>query len=513
MDYTRFQWREAKPGVWNRAIDEGEYAYVAFAKQHQATGRSFFHMTGHLSLVVQSLGFESQDLAVKNLDEALRKAWRALRYCHPAIAAQTKWDAASAAWVKEYDANSYEEWFKKSFVRVAEEQTGQEFTNSDPPAPNLPTLFVLTPPSAEGSSIRRDLIFRSPHDIIDGIGTLHLLNNLAKITSRFFVEGDAFEMPPSQLDPTRLSPPFRVAAAIPPKPSNIVQQRIAEATASTDEDSAEPVGIPYKKGAQLPGKHQRIELILSQDETKDIMAAGKRLMATPTHLFHAAIAIALRDIQKLNASDKPRKIQYVNYILRNERGICVPPFNDGALHPAGIYHSVSNQKLVVYMTTGGNSRDNAETEQKEAFLAAVNMMKQFYLAVRDDKEQYALVPHIWARGTPELPTPTAENWEEPPSIPIPPVPEIAAVSISSMGRIDNIMPANHGPIELHNPWVTGEELRNGLGTFLGTFRGQMSVSAAYNEAWHDREGVERFLKQLVAIVKNGLDLNDGEQRK
>lgn len=60
-----------------------------------------------------------------------------------------------------------------------------------------------------------------------------------------------------------------------------------------------------------------------------------------------------------------------------------------------------------------------------------------------------------------------------------------------------------------NSWVTGEELGTGIGVFLGTWQGQLQLSAAYNEAWHDREEVQGFLEGCCGIIWKELGLRDG----
>ena len=50
-------------------------------------------------------------------------------------------------------------------------------------------------------------------------------------------------------------------------------------------------------------------------------------------------------------------------------------------------------------------------------------------------------------------------------------------TMSSLSRLDDIVPHEHSPFKLDNPWVTGEELRNGLGTFLGTWKGGLTFSS------------------------------------
>jgi hypothetical protein len=519
MDYSGYHWRQVEPEgkhhVWQRDTDEVEHMYTALARQYRGTGRSFFHITGALSLKIPSSHFASLDDADRALKDALSRAWVSLRKKHPTIASQTKYDPARETWIKEYRSDM-RGWGEKTLVFVDGRQTGAEFANSDPPAPDLPTLFVLSPalPTDEGVWIRRDLILRSPHDIIDGIGTLYLLNNFAELASEALAKGDTFvvdNMNSQGEEEARLSPAYRIAADVPRDTSDLVMKRLKTPSyqakaASNLKNGAEPVGFPYTKGALLPGKHQRVEIVLSQEETASIISASKKLGATVTHVFHAAIAIVLRDMQE-KTTDAPRNVRYVNYILRNERASCKPPYNDGKLHPAGVYHSVSSQTLVVDMTIKPESEiSNVSEEKREAFLRALDIMRDHYQAVRDDKEHYALTPTIFARGIPRLPTPTSE----PENLPVPPPQELAAVSISSMGRIDTIMPPRHGSIELFSPWVTGEELKNGIGTFLGTFRGELAFSAAYNDAWNDKEKIVTFLEDCLTVVKTGLEVNNAK---
>ena len=69
-----------------------------------------------------------------------------------------------------------------------------------------------------------------------------------------------------------------------------------------------------------------------------------------------------------------------------------------------------------------------------------------------------------------------------------------------MGRTDGIVFPETGAFSTRDPWVTGEELGNGLGLFLGTSRGELCLSAAYNDAWHTEADVERYLKRCKDVV-------------
>lgn len=56
-----------------------------------------------------------------------------------------------------------------------------------------------------------------------------------------------------------------------------------------------------------------------------------------------------------------------------------------------------------------------------------------------------------------------------------------------MGVVDKIIQPCRSVFKLDDPWVTGEELGTGLGLFLGTFKGELSFSIAYNDARHNIE--------------------------
>lgn len=48
------------------------------------------------------------------------------------------------------------------------------------------------------------------------------------------------------------------------------------------------------------------------------------------------------------------------------------------------------------------------------------------------------------------------------------------------------------------------ELGTGLGLFLGTWKGVLTLTAAYNDAWHGKEEVVRLIDRCNVIVVQGL---------
>ncbi|ETS77699.1 hypothetical protein PFICI_09761 [Pestalotiopsis fici W106-1] len=504
--YDRYTWHQTSPEIWQRDVDEIELFYYSLAKRFEGSGRMFFAMTGHLSLSVELHG-QTSDVARQRIKAALKRGWQALRYEHPTIASQVSHNVTTGHAVKTYHlCNSSEKldlWLGETLVEIPGGQTGEEWANSDPPAPKLPTMFLLelTDNTSDFTTTRIDLVFRSPHEIVDGIGTLHMFNNFTKLVANAYKDGDAFKLP--SLDGTEtenLSPPFRVAARVPFELTDRQQKHLAEqnahkAAAGKDEGDIRVIGLHFdEQGPKVPGVHQRVALDFSQSETKFILTACKKLGATVTHAFHAAIALSVRDLQERTAH--AQKVRYVNYILRNERKSCDPPYNSPS-HAVSVYHSVSGRALTVDMVVPAATSTTGPADTAQEFHSAVNKIKAFYNEVRDDADHYVLCLPIWAAGMSELPQSTS-----PPPIPAPNAKP--TVSISSMGSVDNIIEQRHGDIAVHNPWVTGEELGTGLGLFLGTFEGKLCLSAAYNDAWHSKYEVLDFLQRCTYTVRAGL---------
>ncbi|KAH7014851.1 hypothetical protein EDB80DRAFT_706560 [Ilyonectria destructans] len=503
--YPNLVWRQTGRGLWQRGIDEIERFYATMAVLYEGSGRMFFGITGHVSLTVNVSPDESCDQTARRVDEALRKAWLALRHDHPTIAAQVTMDPGTQEWVKTYrefkDEADAQGWLQKTLIRVSTGQTGEEWANSDPPAPKLPTLFNIHIASTQQDVVRRDLVFRSPHDIIDGVGTLIMLQNLIAHASRAYTEGNAYHVPAFDgSEIANLSPSYRIAANVPPELTNDQRERMesiaiqkAEAASASD---VEMLDLPFRHGALVPGCHQRTALTLSKAQTSQLLALCRKAGATPTHAFHAAAAIVMRDVQ--DSPTEAKQVRYVNYILRNERASCVEPYST-TKHPVALYHSVSGGSLVVDMTLSAAGDVPDEKSRKEEFHTIVEAMKDFYHGVRNDKEHHALSPSMWASATPPLPP-------SPRPLAVPPPKAHPSVSISSMGRTDAIVFPKTGDFHVQNPWVTGEELGNGLGLFLGTFDGELCLSAAYNDAWHTKADIVEYLTRCQDVVLQGFGI-------
>lgn len=131
----------------------------------------FFAITGFVSISVDVRnGSTGQDV-----EDALRKAWLRLRYDCPTIATRVDFDKERGKYFKTYTSFDpdhldfhTESWLSDTFIPVTPNMHGLAWCNSDPLAPRVPTLFVITPPydnSSKKAAVHLDVILRSPHDI------------------------------------------------------------------------------------------------------------------------------------------------------------------------------------------------------------------------------------------------------------------------------------------------------------------------------------------------------------
>ncbi|TAQ84234.1 hypothetical protein B7494_g7432 [Chlorociboria aeruginascens] len=508
-DQTPFTWKETSPGRYEREVDELELLYTSLAKLYEGTGRTFFAISGYVEL---TLSFAAQDpvsSTEQRLETAFRKAWRSLRYEHPTLGSYVEHNESIKKCKKIYETFIENEpgknetaWLEATFRKIDNGKSGLEFCNDDPPVNKYPTLyFIVPPPNDEDVAeniLRRHIVFRSHHDIIDGIGTLILLNNLFIHASKAYALqvdypkvafGDEFK---------NLSPSFRIAAGVPEKSTREHNARMQQITAknTADKEHAEVIGIPFKLRTEIPARSQRVAITLTESETASVLKKCKDILVSVTQAFHSSVALAVRDLQQ--REDHERTGRYINYCLINLRSHCTPPYNSSR-HPASVYHSASGKRLVIDIIIPSKSSTLCPDNLKSEFSIIVQQVREFYLSVQSDPDHVSMVPLYFNDSTPQYPEQGCD---------VPPPNMLPSVSISSMGVIDKIIKPQHRDFQLSNPWVTGEELSTGVGIFLGTWIGELTLSAVYNEAYHEKEDIIGFLENVKRVVFLGLGVYD-----
>jgi len=514
-----FAWSEVSPGRWERDTDEIENFYLALDRQYAETGRHYFAIMGHISVSVEVPSSRRPEECEDRLELALQAAWVRLRFDHPTIASWVEYTGRQPRKVYEcggpYPSRKdyLKIWLDSTFRSISTDKTGLEWCNADPPVPKLPTLFLLKTPESLANGlkrqiVRRDLVLRAPHDIIDGIGTLLFFNNFLKHAAEAYSSSNNNPPPAWGSEHHNLSPSFRIAASLPNAISPQQLARIEDITASNAalRRDLPTLSIPFNAISPTPGKHQRASLTLPSDQTALILAACRARSLTVTQAYHTAIAMAVRDSHKPSQQPTPTLKRYINYSLINERRHCKHPYNTPS-HAAAVYHSTSGAHLALDLEVPGmlsSSSPRTPEDDKADFARLAPIVRDYYTSIRNDASHPPLVPHYFTLATPKDPRIKDSSPSNPP--PLPPPNETPSVSISSFGRMDDLISAKYGGVlEVGDPWVTGEELGTGLGVFLGTFGGELGLSAAFNEAFHTESEVRGFLERLQEIVTCVLD--------
>jgi hypothetical protein len=498
------RWHETFPGVFEREIDEAEQFYTSMAATWSGTGQTYFAITACIGF---SIPYSTQSTTTEfetRVEKAFRSAWMKLRHCHPTLAAPVEYDPATSKCKKVYKTprckHDVESWMEETFKVIKEVQSGPEFANQDPDVGRYATLYILSPVSPERQikerTMQRHIVFRSRHDIIDGIGTLILFNRLFRYAAAA-LGSDSGELEVVFGDEYyNLSPPFKIAASLPHSPSTEQEAKLKTIKAENENarETAEVLGIPLNLTTSMPRRSQRTAIWLSLPETTALLGRLKYAGTKPTEAFHTGIALAIRDLQE--RGEELREARYISYSLINLRRSCMPPYHS-PLHAASVYHSVSANSLVVDLTIPSNCSHSTITSSDE-FAFALKQVKDFYQNVKIDADYLSIVPSLFSAVTPPYPEKVCK---------VPPPNSTPSASLSSMGLVDRIVSPEHGPFRLDDPWVIGAEYSTGLGLFLGTWRGRMCLSAVHNEAFHGEKDVLKFLESVKTIVMGGLGLN------
>ncbi|KAL4964909.1 uncharacterized protein BDV14DRAFT_200450 [Aspergillus stella-maris] len=239
-----WDWRETTPGTYKRALDECETFYRACMRPESScypiTGCASFTYLEHLERSSSSESTKGRDAlnSASAIEEAFRKAWFSLRFEHPSLAswveaegegtqeagqlvrvysnitadAQTQSEELDLWLSKTFSVttidgpNGAEEWFKKNALGF--ENSSIYLIHQDEVSSNDTKEYD------KGAKMSK-IFLRCSYDITDGIGTLHLLQQLFDYAEKALEERDGFVMPTFGNEGACLSHCLRVAAGIP----------------------------------------------------------------------------------------------------------------------------------------------------------------------------------------------------------------------------------------------------------------------------------------------------------
>ena len=260
-------WIERKPGRFERPLDSMERFHKAYGAIGHSFDREHFSLTAAVQFQIEA---PSNEIAGR-----LKRAWKTMRYHHPAIAATVEGDT----YVYEVpDTKALGSWLEKTFIVEADTATTSSLQANFKPQV-LASLHYLPRTS--------EILFHSAHWRIDGIGTLQFLDSFFQaLASPIDVEfGDELSNLTISLDE--------------------IAQVSKEITPRTEQESVAllmgflanlpSIGLATTTG-QLPGATCRLEKELDARATSKIIASCRDLDLSVTAAIHAAVVSATQQM-------------------------------------------------------------------------------------------------------------------------------------------------------------------------------------------------------------------------
>ncbi|KHO00584.1 uncharacterized protein MAM_01362 [Metarhizium album ARSEF 1941] len=473
-----YSWKEEN-GSWQRNMGSMETFYLSLAAPE---GQPVHWMIGS-GVSIAYRGDDDVDVA-----EALKQAWRRVRHDLPSVGATV--DLVNQRLVVGPDDDvSVEAWLQSSF-RVHDGITADQLFSG------FKSRFSITLHFLRGTN---ELVMQAMHALLDGRGMLYLFDALFKRLSR---PGDAHAAGGARNRPN-LTRPLDEWLGLSQSPSrqNVEDAQVLFRRLVQDK----PVGLAGVDLGLTPARPAHKELCLSEKDTQRIVDACKSKGITVTTAWHAAVATAIQvrtcpcplppparcesnpaeEASTLITATARQKIQseegeagttYAQFTTIDLRRWFPAPF-DAEQHSVGSLQTAL--PFVVDLGEDSSFDSIAERLQRD--------YKKPFAFAHDDLG--CLVP-----GMAMYRRMLAGGHVPPSSTPY----------LSSMGVVDDFVSPRYGGWEIAEYWVSSTMLTADFQVYLWTWRGQMVLSACYNEAFYEAARVGDVLGAVRHEMEKGL---------
>ncbi|KAH7367712.1 hypothetical protein B0T11DRAFT_275861 [Plectosphaerella cucumerina] len=478
----------ARDADWERPLDAVEIFY----RRMTPKGAGCYPVTACASVNISS-DPETSDFCFKS-------AWTILRREYPPLGSRVSFDPANVTWMRRYsqlDTAAESAWLSSTFLVVENEEGPEHWFNNAPPAFELSSLFLVKP---RGEDANYTVFLRCPHDLTDGVGTLHLLNRFLLHAGAIHEHGQHYAstvlLPEDES--SALSPSLQVDAMFPSKPSLSLQDTFKGTISNNGAIYNHPglLSLPASSAANDQEGTHRAAVSIPLPTSCQIVDACKSIGPgiSVTHVFLAGLAQTLAELQPQR--DEPYEVRYANQFLMDLRPQLPAPF-DGPKHAAAAYSTVSAQAMNLDLVAGAQG---AAAKLEEFRRCAIDA-RDFFHAVRPtslDHEQVQLTPLVFNSLADQAgPNPHATSD-----------PAFCPVALSSLGVLDKVASSRHGSLTVDNVWVASEPIGAGVAAFLGSWAGKMELSVVFRKDYHDVEYLEDFLGRIVDNVLLGLNIGE-----
>ncbi|KAK6949579.1 hypothetical protein Daesc_009662 [Daldinia eschscholtzii] len=438
------------------------------------------------------------------IKDALRKAWIVLHYHHPTLRTRVERGEDSNGWRRIYSTfknkGEEERWLDSTFKVVDVDGDPLQWYNNASAPFEVSTLFLVR--TKEKNKYLDHVFLRCPHDITDGIGILHLLNNLFNHAGLAYQQGARYILPEWGNEHKKLSPCIQLITDTPESLTESQIERFEDIQNQNKTTYMHPglLGLPTSSSLTIPsqdGKRQRVAVSVSKATTDEILRGCKDFATgvTVTHVFVSALAMALSELQPRKG--EPYTVRYANQTMINLRPYCPEPYNTPEYADAP-YHTVSTRALGIDLVVPALA-DTEKGNKMDELAKAAAKVRDYFKAVRpvsSADESVIFSPLVFKSLTPP-PDSNPHTVSETPFCPVP---------LSPIGNIASMVSPVHGPFQLSWVWIASEPIGAGVAAFLSTWDGRIELSAVFDTRYHSGEYVEQFLRRTMACVLEGLDI-------
>ncbi|KAJ5703207.1 hypothetical protein N7488_010755 [Penicillium malachiteum] len=448
-----------KDGYWCMPLDPGEREFVWFGNLGKPIGREFW-----VVMVSARVRFSSDDPALD-----VRSAWRAQRFIHPGIAVQLIDEEKRYEPVR--DASALEAWCDATFHVESDALSSGDLFKSHIRVAGPQVTCHWIPATSEIALV-------TSHWRLDAYGTTWILSSLLESL------GNPSSDPPTfnGEEVKNLAVSFDEALALPDKWDPSWQQRALDLQAKEFEGGP---GIGFRPSYPnvLPGSTDRVEIVLSEEETTALRIAARRLGFTITSVLHASM---INETVRRNPDSLAAR--YMTFGLFDMRKYCKPPSNGpGDAATFRMHWQAIN------------------VEARASWIELARSLHDLYHQPWDwriDDGIFLRRPYIDAGHA------MRTNLS-------PDAPQPAEPLLNSLGIIDsNLIQHQYGPVEVENVSYNNSVLNKQTPTEVFTWGGRMHISANFNEAFYTKEFMENFLLSMKANAFRNLgilaDLEKGE---
>ena len=440
------QWKQTALNRYERPLDDLESFFMSIHTLGAQHNRQHWALSTGIKIRTERVTFT----------EELRSVWIALRYRHPIIATQVE-DGKLVYHTA--DQIELEQWLKETFIVHPLNMMGSELYGTTP-RPLKRVICNILPHTQE-------IVIQSTHVHLDGLGAVTLFDNLLRMLN------EPQQAPIFGNEAKNLLSPFSSLARIPaPTPE---QQVRWDQSLNTWLNAHPTLRLAATNINDVPGRSRMHSLTFTEASTTRIISASKELGLTVTHTAQAAIALASRA-----HGGKTEHNTFATFAVFNAREYCTNSCSD-ALALVGPHMTASPVifNLGSFLTTAYSARESFVSDRADKY--ALTMGPTFSTTI----------PRILA-------TP-------------PPIPASSPV-LSSFGNLDGRLRRRYGANETDGKngihvvdfWCTLDEATPDFYVGLWTFRGRLRLQVGYNEKFHERDSVERWLGLVRGELEAGL---------